>query len=62
VLYCTCVMCIMAGTFVLFVGLRLWQHRVKKQPFRAHTKDIGDEEEVGAAYKCPIRFALCCFL
>ena len=49
VLYCTCVLSIMAGTFVLFVGLRLWQHRVKKQPFRAHAKETQDEEEVGPA-------------
>lgn len=49
VLYCTCVLTIMAATFVLFVGLRLWQHRVKKQPFRAHTKETQDEEEVGPA-------------
>ena len=49
VLYCTCVMSIIAATFVLFVGLRLWQHRVRKQPFRAHTKETQDEEEVGPA-------------
>lgn len=49
VLYCTCVLSIMAATFVLFVGLRLWQHRVRKQPFRAHAKETQDEEEVGPA-------------
>ncbi|CAL5223553.1 g6086 [Coccomyxa viridis] len=45
VLYCTCVLSIMAATFVLFVGLRLWQHQVRKQPFRAHAKETQDEEE-----------------
>ncbi len=49
VLYCTCILSIIAATFVLFVGLRLWQHRVKKQPFRAHTKETQDEEEVRPA-------------
>ena len=46
VLYCTCLLSIMAGTFVAFVALRLWQHRVQKRPFRAHARDTQDEEEV----------------
>ena len=60
VLYCTCVLSIMAATFVLFVGLRLWQHRVKKQPFRAHVKETQDEEEVGPASHTPTRPASPC--
>ena len=47
VLYCTCIMAIMAATFVLFVALRLWQHGVQKRPFRAHAKETQDAEEVG---------------
>ena len=47
VLYCTCIMSIMAATFVLFVAMRLWQHGVQKRPFRAHAKETQDEEEVG---------------
>jgi hypothetical protein len=47
VLYCACVMAIMAVTFTLFVAARLWQHCVRKQPFRAHAKETQDEEEVG---------------
>lgn len=46
VLYCTCIMAIMAATFVLFVALRLWQHGVQKRPFRAHAKETQDAEEV----------------
>jgi len=60
VLYCTCVMSIMAATFVLFVGLRLWQHRVKKQPFRAHAKETQDEEEVGPASRTAAAHASPC--
>ena len=52
VLYCTCVMAIMAVTFALFVAARLWQHHVRKQPFRAHAKEMQDEEEVGTALPC----------
>lgn len=47
VLYCTCLMAIVAATFALFVGLRLWQYRVAKRPFRAHHPEPHDEEEVG---------------
>ena len=57
VLYCTCVMSIMAATFVLFVAMRLWQHGVQKRPFRAHAKETQDEEEVGLPC-CIFRFLL----
>ena len=47
VLYCACLMAIVAATFGLFLGLRLWQYRVAKRPFRAHHAEPHDEEEVG---------------
>ena len=60
VLYCTCILSIMAATFALFVGLRLWQHRVRRQPFRAHTKETQDEEEVGLAFHNVVSSTLSC--
>ncbi len=46
VLFCACLMAIVAGSFALFVALRLWQYRVAKRPFRAHNTEPHDEEEV----------------
>ena len=59
VLYCTCIMAIMAVTFALFVAARLWQHRVRKQPFRAHAKETQDEEEVGIAFPWDLHLSPC---
>lgn len=49
VLYCACIMAIVAATFVVFVALRLWQYRVAKKPLRANTREPHDEEEVRAS-------------
>ena len=38
VLFCACLMAIVAATFALFVALRLWQYRVAKRPIRAHNE------------------------
>ena len=54
VLYCTCLMAILAATLALFLLLRLWQHRVAKRPFRGgNGREPADEEEVGCRWeKC----------
>jgi archaellum biogenesis protein FlaJ (TadC family) len=46
VLFCVCIMSIVAATFAAFVGLRLWQYRVAKRPFRDQAREPHDEEEV----------------